>query len=149
MQCCNPFAKLRDEVFLFHRLKSCSAVIQVTPGNGQFADDAENGNRRVVGLHQTGRELHAAGSNRDIADAHAVSQARKGVGGERDVAFVAHDHMVKSRFPLQNAVKQSAGLATRYTEYVRGAALEQEFGKMIAGVHKETIRLDWPVECEC
>jgi hypothetical protein len=108
----------------------------VTPRNRQFTDDAEYGNRRVVSLHQAGGQFHAAGTNRDIADADPVGQAGKGVGRERHVALIAHDEVAEGIFSLHNAVKQSAGLATGNAKDVRGTTLEQKLGKMIAGMHK-------------
>jgi hypothetical protein len=71
-----------------------------------------------------------------------VSQAGKGVGGKCHIAFVTHDQVAKCIFSLQDAIKQGAGLATGHTEDVRGSALKQEFGKMIACVHKESIGPD-------
>jgi hypothetical protein len=47
--------------------------------------------------------------------------------------------MAKSGFPLEDAVKQRAGLAARNAENVGGATLEQEFSEMVAGVHEESL----------
>ena len=44
--------------------------------------------------------------------------------------------MVKNIFPLEDAIKQSAGLATGNAKDVGGTALKQQLSKMIAGVHK-------------
>jgi hypothetical protein len=50
--------------------------------------------------------------------------------------------VTESILSLQDAIKQSARLAPRNSEDVCGAALEQEFGKMIAGMHRELVKSD-------
>jgi hypothetical protein len=115
----------------------------VTPSNRQFTDDAGMGIEEYS-LHQAGRQFRATGAYGDIADADPVRQTSKGVGRKRDVTFVTHDHVTENIFSPQDAIKQSARLAPRNSEDVCGAALEQEFGKMIAGVHREPVGSDSP-----